>query len=196
MKNGAILQPDYFGDGERSTVWAFKKQQLRLFLMNYGAVIRDYNLYMDAAEASAKRPYGAAPAVPDIACTISDPVICEYGPLVPNSRFHGAREEAGANLVQTAMALQAFRLETGHYPTQLSELTPRFMTKVPADPFGKGGPLLYFLTARKYLLYSVGPDGKDNKGQPCKSSFVRAGSPAMWRVDRMSKGDMVAGLNR
>jgi hypothetical protein len=69
-------------------------------------------------------------------------------------------------VVLTAIALKGFQLKQGHYPAQLSELVPEFMTTVPMDPMD-GKPLRYRRNADgTYLLYSVGENGVDDGGNP------------------------------
>ena len=65
-----------------------------------------------------------------------------------------------------ALALRAYRVENGAYPTKLADLAPKYLAKLPDDPFAKSGPLGYKLTGDKYILYSIGPDGKDSGGTP------------------------------
>ncbi|MHC5540499.1 hypothetical protein ACYOEI_19950, partial [Singulisphaera rosea] len=46
-------------------------------------------------------------------------------------------------------------------------LTPGLLSAIPSDPFAaKQGPLVYRNTGSGALLYSVGPDGKDDGGTP------------------------------
>jgi len=72
--------------------------------------------------------------------------------------------QAAARLSQTAIALQQHRLSRGRYPAALQELTPAWLPEVPSDPFD-ALPLRYRrLDGDAYLLYSIGPDGKDDGG--------------------------------
>lgn len=65
----------------------------------------------------------------------------------------------------TATALEQFRAAHDHrYPATLAELTPSLFATVPTDPYD-GQPLRYKTKADGYVLYSVGPDLKDNLGQ-------------------------------
>ncbi len=72
--------------------------------------------------------------------------------------------EVARRLLVTAIALKRFHLRHGAWPETLDELVPDFLAKVPID-FMDGKPLRYkFVDARRYLLYSVGEDGKDDGG--------------------------------
>ncbi len=60
-----------------------------------------------------------------------------------------------------AFALAAYRGDTGHYPKDLSELSPKYLKEIPNDIFSSE-PLIYRPTAAGYHLHSVGPDGQDD----------------------------------
>jgi hypothetical protein len=65
--------------------------------------------------------------------------------------------------VVTAYALAWYERVNGRYPNTLDALAPKYLPQVPKDLF-TGGALVYKPTADGYLLYSVGPDGKDDGG--------------------------------
>ena len=67
------------------------------------------------------------------------------------------------DLARITLALAAFKAEKGKYPEKLSELSPAYIKKVPADIFAKG-PLVYKRDGKGYLLYSVGRNMKDDGG--------------------------------
>ncbi|GBD35037.1 hypothetical protein HRbin36_00141 [bacterium HR36] len=67
-------------------------------------------------------------------------------------------------LLQTALVLHIYRLEQGQYPEKLKDLVPKYRADVPRDVFS-GQPLIYRRTARGFLLYSVGPNEKDDGGR-------------------------------
>jgi hypothetical protein len=80
-----------------------------------------------------------------------------------------AKKEAGSlahlRLSQTALALERFRAaHDNRYPDALGELSPQLLPAVPVDPFD-GQPLRYRKQDTGYLLYSIGPDLKDDGGQ-------------------------------
>ncbi|MBI1840934.1 MAG: hypothetical protein HYR88_08810, partial [Verrucomicrobia bacterium] len=50
------------------------------------------------------------------------------------------------------------------YPAALAELAPALLASPPQDPFD-GQPLRYALKAGGYLLYSIGPDLRDDLGE-------------------------------
>lgn len=70
------------------------------------------------------------------------------------------------SLAVTAIALQRYRLRHGQFPAGLSALTPEILPSVPLDPVDHK-PLRYHLDPdATFLLYSIGPDGVDNGGDP------------------------------
>ncbi|EEF62159.1 hypothetical protein [Pedosphaera parvula] len=75
-----------------------------------------------------------------------------------------ADAENGRRIALTAIALKRYQLCNGKYPSELKDLVPTFLEKVPID-FMDGKPLRYQLQADgSFLLYSVGDDGEDNGG--------------------------------
>ncbi len=58
------------------------------------------------------------------------------------------------------LLLREYRLREGRYPASLEELNLR---ELAIDPFS-GHPFVYRLAGERYLLYSVGLDGKDDGG--------------------------------
>lgn len=64
------------------------------------------------------------------------------------------------------LAIRAFQLEHDRLPKTLDELTPTYLPELPADPFG--GSRFGYLPAQQdgYILYSYGPDGDDDRGEP------------------------------
>jgi hypothetical protein len=154
-------------------------------------IMADYIAHMDAAIAAAKSPYGtkAASTPTDL---ISDLLVIDYN----SARFRLTFGEAEDKLLMTACALRAYQLDHhGQYPSTLSQLVPAYLPSVPSDPFAPStsSPLVYRCTCGTYALYSVGPDGRDDKGVAVydpSQTVERAHT-----VEAESKGDIVAGLN-
>ena len=85
-----------------------------------------------------------------------------------NVRYRGfagtltGQAEHGAAIA--SLALSTYKTEHGEYPETLAALVPRYMSKLPIDPF-VDKPLGYRLDDRDgYILYSVGEDAEDNGG--------------------------------
>jgi hypothetical protein len=101
------------------------------------------------------------------------------------SRFAMAEnsEKAKIRILRTALAIDSYQRELKKFPPQLDDLVPSLLTSVPIDPFDDN-PLKYRLTDSGYLLYSIGPDMKDDGGRgtvPVMEGdvrFLRALSPS------------------
>ena len=63
-----------------------------------------------------------------------------------------------------ALALAEYKREHGQYPDTLSDLSPKYLKTIPKDRF-TDKPLKYQRQDQGYLLYSVGANGQDDKGQ-------------------------------
>jgi hypothetical protein len=75
-----------------------------------------------------------------------------------------ARNQTLANQAYVACGLERYRLARGQYPETLESLVPQFAAKLPRDIIG-GQPLIYHRTAEgRFVLYSIGWNGKDDGG--------------------------------
>ena len=105
------------------------------------------------------------------------------------SAFHGShilrafQAETEARLALTAIALHRHQIATGAYPPLLADLVPRFLPRVPVDPMD-GNPLKYrHEAADRFLLYSVGTNGKDDDASNSTGNKTRTiwdGEDAIW----------------
>jgi hypothetical protein len=78
-----------------------------------------------------------------------------------------------------AFALAAYRADRGDYPRQLSDLTPKYVQKLPKDIFAGEGDFHYARRGGGYLLYSVGPNGLDEGGMG-RGDTDEAGNLGWW----------------
>ena len=153
--------------------------------------------YDDAEIANARRPYAAllpAPQEPgDLLCIL-------YLTPFTTVRVRETDNRAQNALLETTLALHTYQLEHCFFPATLGSLVPRYLPSFPADPFALSGPLRYKVQGKTYLLYSVGPDGKDDGGRPIFDA-TKPAPTASNRADSRryvydtSKGDIVAGVN-
>jgi hypothetical protein len=122
-------------------------------------------------------------------------------------------------LLETQLALRAYRLDHGSYPQTLSSLVPKYLPSLPLDPFSDSKRLHYRISADyylvqgrgtiserytaehearlsgdRYLLYSVGPDAVDDGGKPTYVPTRQREQLSVWYGE--DKGDIVAGVNR
>jgi hypothetical protein len=80
-----------------------------------------------------------------------------------------AQNQTRVNEAYIACGLERYRLAHGQYPETLDALVPQFAEKLPHDIIG-GQPLKYHRTADgRFVLYSVGWNGKDDGGVAGKS---------------------------
>jgi hypothetical protein len=85
------------------------------------------------------------------------------------------RAETARQMTLTAIALKRFELRNGHLPSDLASLVPKFLSAPPPD-YMSGKTLHYRLRVDgSFLLYSVGEDGKDDRGDPNPPSGKNAG---------------------
>ncbi len=71
---------------------------------------------------------------------------------------------AQTRCVITMLAVERYRRMSGHWPSSLEALVPAQLKQVPLDPYD-GKPLRYRLRADGAVIYSVGPDLKDDDGK-------------------------------
>lgn len=61
------------------------------------------------------------------------------------------------------VACERYRIRHGRWPESLQALVPEFLDKVPTDPYD-GQPLRYRRLPDGAIVYSVGPNRKDEGG--------------------------------
>lgn len=78
-------------------------------------------------------------------------------------------------VTRTGLALERHRAARGEYPAALDALDPDWLAPVPDDLF-TGAPLIYRRTAEGFVLYSAGPDGRDDGGKRLPFASTRRNS--------------------
>ena len=74
------------------------------------------------------------------------------------------RITAHVRLLIAELAARCYESEQGRAPADLEQLVPKYLQRVPVDPFS-GRPMLYRAQGTNWLLYSVGEDGVDDGGK-------------------------------
>lgn len=74
-----------------------------------------------------------------------------------------AEADARRAAAGTAVAACRYRIARGQWPDKLDDLVPAYLIVTPIDPFD-GKPLRWKSGGEKIVIYSVGPDGKDDGG--------------------------------
>jgi type II secretory pathway pseudopilin PulG len=167
---------------------------LVFFFYSKKRVMHDYTVYMDQNIQQARQPYSLHFAPPH---EPTDPINIMILPVFGYTRMRAINSETQNGLLLITLALHAFRLEQGHYPNTLAELSPGYLKKLPDDPFAAQGTFHYRLQGQSYLLYSVGPDGKDDGGTPIYDVKKQVGNhpETRYSVEKDSIGDVVASTN-
>ena len=75
---------------------------------------------------------------------------------------------ASVGVAQYGMALRAYQEAVGRYPESLAELRAKIDWPLPSDPFS-GKDFIYRREGKGYLLYSIGPNMKDEGGKDRRS---------------------------
>ncbi|MEN6356911.1 MAG: hypothetical protein ABFD83_07495 [Armatimonadota bacterium] len=92
----------------------------------------------------------------------------QVAPVFQNSNIIRYKTQAEINLGRTALALESYKIKFGSYPKSLDDVESSMDERLPVDPFS-GKSLIYKLESRGFVLYSLGPDQKDNNGAMLKS---------------------------
>ncbi len=103
-----------------------------------------------------------------------------------------AVNETHNNLLEASIALHVYKLNKGSYPDNLSQLSPEYCKQALKDPFTEDKLLRYKKTSKRYSLYSVGPDGKDDQGQV----ITVRNKIGKIDINVASKGDIITGPMR
>jgi hypothetical protein len=90
---------------------------------------------------------------------LSNMLVAPFGRLVEED----ASSRARLTLAAAALAVERRRIDAGTWPDSLAALVPEYLGEVPLDPF-TGAPVRYVIGDRGVLLYSIGPNGRDDGG--------------------------------
>jgi hypothetical protein len=85
------------------------------------------------------------------------------------------RFAALARLAVAALAFERYRLDHDRWPERWEDLTPKYLASVPLDPWDEK-PLKLKRREKGVLIYSVGPDGKDDSGTLNRENRIAPGS--------------------
>lgn len=107
------------------------------------------------------------------------------------SRITAQRDMATARigLAEHALALRVYQDDTGSYPPSLTALREKVGWPLPEDPFS-GKDFIYRREGNGYLLYSIGPNMKDEGGKDLHSPEARnipydkRPDDILWRMSR------------
>jgi hypothetical protein len=91
------------------------------------------------------------------------------------------RKVATMRCLRVLVALERHRQAKGKFPEKVEELTPKILSAIPLDPFD-GKPLRYRVAGGVALVYSVGPDGKDDGGNLDPENPMKPGTDMGFRL--------------
>lgn len=74
---------------------------------------------------------------------------------------------------ETAAAVERYRLVNDRRPDRLEDIVPRFIAKLPEDPFDPGQPVRMVHRDGRTVIYSVGTNRQDDAGELLKEDGVQ-----------------------
>ncbi len=137
----------------------------------------------------------------------SDPISNHFIPAYEGALFSDLITRTQNQLLMTAASISLYKAEQGRYPVSLTDLDAQENNLEKGrrdDLFGnsksqalfKYPSLRYRRTQNSYVLYSVGPDGKDDGGEPITNKQLNRGNSLHYAIRPNLEGDIVAGINR
>ena len=85
-------------------------------------------------------------------------------PVRQRAEVKHKRVAAHLRLLIVELAVRCYQAEQGRAPASLEQLVPKYLRRVPSDPFN-GRPLVYRPQGSNWVLYSVGENGVDDGGR-------------------------------
>ena len=174
-----------------SNTWGEKlTKDTKILLYGKATIMKNLNTGFDEAIANAEGAYGDRKPRKE-RDPFSDYMVSIFDSPV---QMRSVANITFDTLLRTSLALRVYLLEHGRYPSDLNALvTSGYLKTIPEDPFARNAPIGYRKEGAKYVLYSIGPDSKDDNGKPIDNP----GKPNERRlVKEESKGDIVDGITR
>jgi hypothetical protein len=109
---------------------------------------------------------------------VRDAIFAFSFPAVTNMGNSQQSVEARFPATRLAFAVEAFRADHGKYPTEITEVAPKYLPAVPTDPFRANASLIYKKLDTGFIVYSVGEDQSDDGGDDDKDVVVRLSKAA------------------
>ena len=163
------------------------KLMRQMLALSPAEIEADYHAIFDKAVARAATPYFAA--IKSEPIQGANPVTNMTADMLNGSalRFSIERDIIANRELVAALKLHAAKLESGQYPATFD---------AGVDPFSPTlAPLIYKRAGDSYVLYSVGPDGKDENGAEIQTLLTNDATGVKSVSDRLtpaSTGDIVA----
>ena len=151
----------------------------RFAFSNKTAAVRSVMDYCNAIAAETSKPYTDKSNVPEPGNAVAQWWTPDYN----RARLAWEKAAAVSAVLRAEIAVRRYGLDHNRFPDRLADLVPVYLKAVPVDPLGLGKPLRYrpLDGGKSFVLYSLGPNLKDDGGTPGRPSGA-------WR-----SGDIVAG---
>jgi len=103
------------------------------------------------------------------------------------------RARAHTRCSAAACAAERFRIDSKRMPEKWQDVVPKYLDVVPIDPFN-GQPILLRRLADGLVIYSVGPDGKDDLGDvlpTVNSEMSKDVGVRLWNVSNRRQPSLI-----
>lgn len=97
-------------------------------------------------------------------------------PALTNAFRSAATGQARLEAARIGLAIAHYQMERGQLPAKLDDLCPTYLNAIPTDPFD-GHPMRLKIDGEQAIIYSVGPDQKDDGGAKYESSDLPGDIP-------------------
>ncbi len=138
---------------------------IRLTFASKSACLRGRLAYYDAVAEEVSGLYAGRVVTP----APDNPIMPFVGEYLQRGWRSHVSCQAVVDVLRVEVALLRYRADNGRYPDALGALAPRYLRSVPDDVCAGQPriPLRYHVNdgGRSYVLYSVGPDMRDNAGE-------------------------------
>lgn len=97
-----------------------------------------------------------------------------------------AEHDAAVDVARVGLGLKLFKQKNGAYPGTLENVAPEFLDAIPVDPF-TGKALIYRKADAGFILYSLGPNQRDDNGTPrptAKNATGKEPYDIVWKCER------------
>jgi hypothetical protein len=122
-----------------------------------------------------------------------EPVLVRlFAPAVSRVAEANRLNQAELRCAVLMLAAERFRRARGRWPDAPADLIPAQLVKVPADPYD-GAPLRFRRVGDGVVIYSVGPDGKDDGGHLARKMPPGDGTDLGFRLWDVSRRRQPAG---
>jgi hypothetical protein len=95
-------------------------------------------------------------------------------PSLNRSQINQTRDNAQLDGLKIACALKIYKKQNGYYPENLADLVPNILPELPLDEF-TGEGFIYRKQGKGFIVYSLGPNEKDDDGISLKKNNERSG---------------------